>query len=183
MAKAAEKKPQIKRAKAKKMDEEQLEQMLKTVTTRHRNLKKKLRNSTNNRTKDRLTIEYMLKQSIEMLELANSTFVTSGGRGLYSVVALNNNIRELMADLRSLEDNSGQIEFIMDSVIKPMLTIISQQNLNFVMTIKEEIIKKVKGAKAVQITDKMNDLLKVTSSLYDDCYEQAQGKVEEFLNG
>lgn len=166
----------------RKIDEEQLEEMLKVVTKRHKLLKKKLSKTKNPKARDRATLRYMFKQSVEMLELANTTFVTSGGKGIYALIALNNNIRELQSDLKTLEDNSEQISFVIDTVIKPLLTIVSQQNLNFTMELKKIIGRKVRSDKAAIIIDQMNDLLKKQAALFDDCLEQATEKVEKFFN-
>lgn len=174
------KKTQIDRKKL--INEEHLEKMLATVTKRHNMLKQKLKKTKNPKSRDKSTLQYMLKQSIEMLELANATFITSGGRGIYSLVALNNNIRELQSDLRALEDNSNQIEFLVNSVIKPMLTIISQQNLNLIMVIKKEISRKMRSAEASVLLDKINDLLKTQANLFDDCLEQASTQIQNYYD-
>lgn len=107
----------------------------------------------------------------------------SGGRGVYALCTVYSQQREVIADIRTLTDLSGQVQMLDEQVLQPFTRSVGQQVLNVYYQLRRLITETTEKKQTQFALDKLEEITKDLSSVLQAQYEESSVRVSDLLMG
>jgi hypothetical protein len=107
----------------------------------------------------------------------------SGGRGVYALCTVYSQQREVIADIRTLTDLSGQVQMLDEQVLQPFTRSVGQQVLNVYYQLRRLITETTEKKQTQFALDKLEEITKDLSSVLQSQYEESSVRVSDLLMG
>lgn len=82
----------------------------------------------------------------------------ANAKDIYALMKLYDQMREVIADIRTIRDVSGVVVTLRDDVINPMMQSAANEIVNINQTMRQFILKYLQGDEALTLIDKLNEL-------------------------
>lgn len=104
-------------------------------------------------------------------------------RDIYALSTLISQQREIIADIRTLSDMSGQIEMFKHQVLQPMSSSLAQNLLDSYYQLRRLIMEVVKPKETQFALGKLEAIVKEMSKFLQVQYQESSGRVDQLLSG
>jgi hypothetical protein len=168
--------------------DKKLRKKLDKITSEYRNSLGDIENLLKTGDNDEKNVVTMLKMMQAMLlsvlpDVHDACKESGGKKGVYSMVTLMTQIRELSNDLRGLEDLEAQTQKIMSNIVQPTIALVAQniviQMFAFKKTIDELNIKSPRRAK--QLRDGVDRIIRDQGRFLSQCGLKIEKQLFEML--
>jgi hypothetical protein len=102
-------------------------------------------------------------------------------KDIYALMQLYNQMREVIADIRTLRDIAGVAELLRDEVIDPLMQSSANELVQLNQALRQFILKTIEGDSALAIVNKLNDLSANAGDALHEAYGNAIDKTVETL--
>lgn len=126
----------------------------------------------------------LYKKLKKLVRKANKKALTTGqSREYYALCTLMSQQREVIADLRTLTDLSGQVQMIIEQVMRPMTSEIGQAWLTGYYHMRKLLIETTKEKDTQFALKKLDDITKDLSLMLQQQYETNVTKLSDTMLG
>lgn len=94
-------------------------------------------------------------------------------RDIYALMQLYNQMREVIADIRTIRDVSGIVVALRDDVIDPLIQSAANEVVTFNQTLKQFVLKHFQGDDALTLNAKIDELCGNSGQALQDAYNSA----------
>lgn len=105
----------------------------------------------------------------------------TGGRGVYALCTVYSQQREVIADIRTLTDLSGQVQMLDEQVLQPMTRAVGQQVLNVYYQLRRLLTETTEKKQTQFALDKLELLVKDLSSVLQEQYTVSAGRTYDLM--
>lgn len=105
----------------------------------------------------------------------------NGGRGVYALCTVYSQQREVIADIRTLTDLSGQVQMLDEQVLQPMTRAVGQQVLNVYYQLRRLLTETTEKKQTQFALDKLELLVKDLSGVLQDQYTVSAGRTYDLM--
>lgn len=167
--------------KLKDVDDSNVNPMVSKIERDYRRLMKKLSDpSKENAQRDLIRLKYLLKSSNDLLPLALKDYVKSR-RGMYAYISLSNQIRELMVDIRQLDDVDTVMGHVLESILKPALKLILSHVIQDFSSLKNEMDDLLPPKRAMRMKKRLNEMLTSHGALLNEASSMVEKQMTEYM--
>lgn len=127
-------------------------------------------------------LKSLLKMTLDMMPIAEKQFKKyQNERAVYPIVALTNQIREIMTDVRQLDNNDRLAQHLMVSILRPSLKLIISHIVQDFNTLKEELTETMPPKRALRVKQRLNDMMRSHGTLLDELTQSVEQQLDEYL--
>lgn len=105
----------------------------------------------------------------------------NGGRGVYALCTVYSQQREVIADIRTLTDLSGQVQMIDEQVLQPFTRSVGQQVLNVYYQLRRLLTETTEKKQTQFALDKLEEITKDLSAVLQAQYDESNTRVYDML--
>lgn len=102
---------------------------------------------------------------------------TNHSQDIYALMALYNQMREVIADLRAMEDSSQHVQKVIDNILYPMTRDIGNNFVDVIFVIKKMLREHVSTEKFVDVSATLNECLRDHARYIQGAYEKSSDKL------
>lgn len=119
-------------------------------------------------------------QSI-MRKVENKVASTEKAADIYALMALYNQMREVIADIRSMVDLTQNTQKIIDNILYPLVRDISNNYVDAIFLIKKTLRSNVEGEKYIELKSEIDGCLKEHAKYIQSSYEKSSEQLAKLL--
>ena len=125
---------------------------------------------------------YMFRRLKKLIRKAEKQCQKSGAsRDYYALSTLLSQQREVIADLRTITDMSGQVQLILDQVLMPLVKNIGQNILDIYYQKRKLMMETCKPNEVKFAMSKLEELTKDQAKFVQEMYKASEAKLNELL--
>jgi hypothetical protein len=121
-----------------------------------------------------------LKAGIRKLEKIQA--MSPSTRNVYALIAMYSQQREIIADIRALSDFSENISAILDNVVQPLFSSITQSNLDIFYHIRKMIIENCKDELTQSSIKQLETLMRDQAKFLQEKYEHTSERITTVIS-
>lgn len=162
-----------------------LKQNRKNLEAEGQQLLEKLDNSVFDKNREFLvTYENMFTSLITMCEISENKYIKSeSSREIYALMKLYDQLREVIADMKSLQDIGDYVNAINSEVIHPLLMTSAQTLIEFTKSVCAFALKNISADEAKQLELYTKTQAKIAGQKLNDAYTVALDNTQQVLAG
>lgn len=127
---------------------------------------------------------HMFRKLAKLIRKAEKQCMKSGqSRDYYALCTLMSQQREVIADIRSVSDMSGQVNQLDANMLQPMARSIGQNMLDGFYQIRKLIMECSRPEETQFALSKLNEITQEQGKFLQSQYENANGKIQQIMLG
>jgi hypothetical protein len=128
------------------------------------------------------TYEIMFKRLRKIMRTVEAKVMASNSsQDIYALMALYNQMREVIADIRSMIDLTQNTQRIIDNVLYPMVRDISNNYVDAIFMIKKTLRSNVESEKYIDLKAEIDNCLKEHAKYIQSSYEKSSELLTKLL--
>ena len=128
------------------------------------------------------TYELMFRRLKKIMRTMEARVMNSShAQDIYALMALYNQMREVIADIRSMIDLSQNTQRIIDNILYPMVRDISNNYVDAIFMIKKTLRANVDSERYIELKSALDDCLKEHAKYIQSSYEKSSENLAKLL--
>jgi hypothetical protein len=128
------------------------------------------------------TYEIMFRKLKKIMRTVEAKVINSeSAQDIYALMALYNQMREVIADIRSMIDLSQNTQRIIDNILYPMVRDISNNYVDAIFMIKKTLRSNVESDKYIELKAEIDSCLKEHAKYIQSSYEKSSEQLAKLL--
>lgn len=128
------------------------------------------------------TYEIMFRKLKKIMRTVENKVVASeSAQDIYALMALYNQMREVIADIRSMIDLSQNTQRIIDNILYPMVRDISNNYVDAIFMIKKTLRSNVDSERYIELKAEIDNCLKEHAKYIQSSYEKSSESLAKLL--